>query len=114
MWVVPWIRRLDRAMQFAKTEAPLRELTKLPSEYVHDHLRFTPFAGEPVGWMIEQAGADLFMFSSDYPHPEGTKDPIGRFESTLDVADDGGDGSVLQRQLRGALPRRGAGLSGRP
>jgi hypothetical protein len=27
------------------------------------------------------------MFSSDYPHPEGTKDPIRRFESTLDAAD---------------------------
>ena len=75
-------------MQFAKTEAPLRELTKAPSEYVRDHLRFTPFAGEPVGWMIEQAGAELFMFSSDYPHPEGTKDPIQRFESTMDTSDD--------------------------
>jgi len=84
LWVVPWVRRLDRAMQFAKTEAPLRELTKLPSEYVHDHLRFTPFAGEPVGWMIDQAGTDLFMFSSDYPHPEGTKDPVQRFEATID------------------------------
>ena len=88
MWVVPWVRRLDRAMQFAKTEPPLRELTKLPSEYVHDHLRFTPFAGEPVGWMAEQAGPDLFMFSSDYPHPEGTKDPVDRFESTMDTSDD--------------------------
>ena len=88
MWVVPWVRRLDRAMQFAKTEAPLRELTKAPSDYVRDHLRFTPFAGEPVGWMIEQAGAELFMFSSDYPHPEGTKDPIQRFESTMDTSDD--------------------------
>lgn len=88
MWVVPWIRRLDRAMQFAKTEPPLKELTKLPSEYVREHLRFTPFAGEPVGWMIEQAGDELFLFSSDYPHPEGTKDPIGRFEATMaDVAD---------------------------
>jgi predicted TIM-barrel fold metal-dependent hydrolase len=87
MWVVPWVRRLDRAMQFAKTEAPLRELTRLPSEYVRAHLRFTPFAGEPVGWMIEQAGADLFMFSSDYPHPEGTKDPIQRFESTMELTD---------------------------
>jgi predicted TIM-barrel fold metal-dependent hydrolase len=89
MWVVPWIRRLDRAMQFARSEAPLRELSKLPSEFVQDHLRFTPFAGEPVGWMIEQAGTDLFLFSSDYPHPEGTKDPIERFESTMDgVGDD--------------------------
>jgi hypothetical protein len=23
------------------------------------------------------------MFSSDYPHPEGTDDPIGRFERTF-------------------------------
>ncbi len=86
-WVVAWIRRLDRALQFAKSEAPLRDLTKLPSEYVHDHLRFTPFAGEPVGWMLEQAGSDLFMFSSDYPHPEGTKDPIERFEATMGDVD---------------------------
>jgi uncharacterized protein len=97
LWVVPWLRRLDRAMQFAKTEAPLRELTRQPSEYVHDHLRFTPFAGEPVGWMIEQAGDDLFMFSSDYPHPEGTKDPVARFESTMDTADE----AVLDAFYRG-------------
>jgi predicted TIM-barrel fold metal-dependent hydrolase len=38
--------------------------------------------------MIEQAGAELFMFSSDYPHPEGTKDPIQRFESTMDTGDE--------------------------
>jgi predicted TIM-barrel fold metal-dependent hydrolase len=88
MWVVPWMRRLDRAMQFAKSEPPLRDLQRTPSDYVREHLRFTPFAGEPVGWMIEQCGADTFMFSSDYPHPEGTKDPIQRFEDTMDdVAD---------------------------
>jgi hypothetical protein len=55
-----------------------------PSEYVRRHLKFTPFPGEPVGWMIEQAGAELFMFSSDYPHPEGSTDPIAKFEATLD------------------------------
>ena len=27
--------------------------------------------------------AELFLFSSDYPHPEGTDDPIGRFERTF-------------------------------
>jgi predicted TIM-barrel fold metal-dependent hydrolase len=38
--------------------------------------------------MIEQAGDDLFLFSSDYPHPEGGRDPLGRFESSLsDVSD---------------------------
>ena len=46
-------------------------------------VRFTPFPTEPVGWMIEQAGAELFLFSSDYPHPEGGRDPIARFEASL-------------------------------
>jgi hypothetical protein len=55
---------------------------------VERHLKFTPFAGEPVGWMIEQAGANLFMFSSDYPHPEGTRDPLGRFEAAMEGVSD--------------------------
>jgi hypothetical protein len=33
--------------------------------------------------MIADAGPDLFLFSSDYPHPEGTTDPVGRFERTF-------------------------------
>ena len=96
MWVVAWIRRLDLAMRFARTEVPLRDLRDEPSAYVHRHLRFTPFPGEPVGWMIDEAGADLFMFSSDYPHPEGTRDPIARFEATLDV-----DGETADRFYAG-------------
>ena len=52
-------------------------------EYIRRQVKFTPFPREPVGWMIEQAGAELFLFSTDYPHPEGTRDPIGRFEATL-------------------------------
>ena len=81
LWVAPWLRRLDLAQaSFGRSERVLRELPCRPSQYVRDRLFFTPFPGEPVGWMIEQAGDHLFCFSSDYPHPEGTKDPIGRFE----------------------------------
>ena len=88
-WVVSWLRQLDYGQRaFKRTEEPLRTLELTPSEYVQRHLKFTPFAGEPVGWMIEQAGQDLFMFSSDYPHPEGGKDPLAKFEETLDGVDD--------------------------
>jgi len=84
LWVVPWLRRLDLAQAaFGRSERVLRDLPAHPSEYVQDRLFFTPFPGEPVGWMIEQAGEKLFCFSSDYPHPEGTKDPIGRFDAAL-------------------------------
>jgi predicted TIM-barrel fold metal-dependent hydrolase len=33
--------------------------------------------------MMEQAGSDLFMFSTDYPHPEGGRDPLAKFEEEL-------------------------------
>ncbi len=85
LWVVPWIRRLDLAQaSFGRSEPVLRGLPMRPSEYVTGRLFFTPYPGEPVGWMIEEVGEELFCFSSDYPHPEGTRDPIGRFESTLE------------------------------
>ena len=88
-WVPSWIRHLDCAQRsFRRTEEPLRKLELQPSEYVRKHLKFTPFPGEPVGWMIEQAGEELFMFSSDYPHPEGSTDPIGKFEATLEGTDE--------------------------
>jgi hypothetical protein len=33
--------------------------------------------------MIAQSSAELYLFSSDYPHTEGTRDPIARFERTM-------------------------------
>jgi predicted TIM-barrel fold metal-dependent hydrolase len=87
--VVPWIRRLDLAQDtFSRTEPTLKALPERASEYVHRQLWFTPFPREPVGWMIEQCGDDLFLFSSDYPHPEGTKDPVRLFDETMGGVDD--------------------------
>jgi predicted TIM-barrel fold metal-dependent hydrolase len=97
-WVPSWIRHLDCAQRsFSRTETPLTRLSMKPSEYVRRHLKFTPFPGEPVGWMIEQAGAELFMFSSDFPHPEGSTDPIGKFEASLE----GSEGAALGRFYAG-------------
>jgi predicted TIM-barrel fold metal-dependent hydrolase len=86
LWVVTLLQRLDIAQTtFQKTEPALR-LPLKASDYLRRQVKFTPFPTEPVGWMIEQAGAELFMFSSDYPHPEGGRDPLGRFEATLGTA----------------------------
>ncbi len=89
-WVVSWLRDLEFAQRaFRRNEQPLQDLQLAPSEYVHKHLKFTPFPGEDVGWMIDQAGEDLFMFSTDYPHPEGGRDPLAKFEDTMaDVSED--------------------------
>ena len=44
---------------------------------------FTPFPVENVATLIEQSNPDLYLFSSDYPHVEGGRDPIGKFETHL-------------------------------
>ena len=90
-WVVSWLHHLDYAQRaFRRTEEPLQQLEAKPSDYVRRHLKFTPFPGEPVGWMMEQAGPELFMFSTDYPHPEGGRDPLAKFEETLTEVDTAG------------------------
>ena len=33
--------------------------------------------------LIDTSHPELYLFSSDYPHVEGTTDPIGRFERFL-------------------------------
>jgi predicted TIM-barrel fold metal-dependent hydrolase len=83
LWVATWLKRLDIAQAtFQKTEPALR-LPLRASDYVRRQLKFTPYPTEPVGWLIEQAGEELFLFSSDYPHPEGGRDPLARFEASL-------------------------------
>jgi uncharacterized protein len=83
LWVVSWLQRLDLVQKvFVKAE-PHLDLPLRASEYARRQLRFTPYSQEPVGWMIEQSGPELFLFSSDYPHPEGGRNPIKRFEESL-------------------------------
>ncbi|HVY02500.1 MAG TPA: amidohydrolase family protein [Caulobacterales bacterium] len=83
-WVPEFLRNLDISQKiFKRSDPSVAELPLKASDYVRRALRFTPFPGEDVGRMIKDGGADLFLFSSDYPHPEGTDDPIGRFERTF-------------------------------
>jgi predicted TIM-barrel fold metal-dependent hydrolase len=83
-WVPQFLRTLDMSQKiFKRTDPHVAALSAKASEYIRRQVRFTPFPGEDVGGMIRDAGAELFMFSSDYPHPEGTDDPIGRFERTF-------------------------------
>jgi uncharacterized protein len=88
-WVPDFLRQLDLAHKsFSRTDPYLKQMTMAPSEYLRRAVRFTPFPGEDVGLMIQDAGPELFMFSTDYPHPEGTKDPLGRFERTMTELDE--------------------------
>ena len=83
-WVPGFLRTLDNGVKsFGRNEPMLGELSMEPSEYARRQIRFTPFQFEDAGWLIEQSGPELFMFSSDYPHPEGGRDPLSKFEDSL-------------------------------
>jgi predicted TIM-barrel fold metal-dependent hydrolase len=86
-WVPGFVRNLDHAFDnFRRNEPRVQALSLKPSEFVRRQVKFTPFPFEDAGWLVDQCGEELFLFSSDYPHPEGGRDPIGRFESSFDAA----------------------------
>jgi predicted TIM-barrel fold metal-dependent hydrolase len=79
-WLPSWLKAIDFAARALKRPGPQGSL---PSEVARERLRVSPFAGEPVGWIIENVGPDLLVFASDFPHPEGTSDPIQKLEATM-------------------------------
>ena len=84
IWVPSWMRQMEAAFEaFVRHEERLRHLSLRPSEYVRRQIRFTPYPTEDVGWIIEQAGPEVCMFSSDYPHVEGGRRPLERFRASL-------------------------------
>jgi predicted TIM-barrel fold metal-dependent hydrolase len=83
-WVPSFMQQLESAMvAFARHEERLRQLTLRASDYVRRQVRVTPHPTEDVGWIIDQVGPDVCLFSSDYPHVEGGRHPFERFEESL-------------------------------
>jgi uncharacterized protein len=88
IWVPSWTRQMESAVDaFARHEERLQNLSLRPSEYVRRQVRFTPYPTEDVGWIIRQSGPEVCLFSSDYPHVEGGRRPIERFEASLAASD---------------------------
>lgn len=86
-WVPSWLTRLDWTAKVWRKEPELGALSRTPSEIAVEHLGFTPYVYEDVGALIKASDDRLYLFSSDYPHFEGSKNPIERFETFLDAAD---------------------------
>jgi predicted TIM-barrel fold metal-dependent hydrolase len=83
-WVPAMLRRLDQiASIWRRSEPDLAALTRPPSQQLTEQAAFTPYAFEDVGAMIRDSNPDLYLFSSDYPHIEGGRDPLGRFTTSL-------------------------------
>jgi uncharacterized protein len=83
-WIPSWMRFMDSAAAaFLRNEERLQKLSLKPSEFVQRQVRATPYPHEDVGWIIANSGEDVCLFSSDYPHVEGGRNPLKRFNDSL-------------------------------
>jgi predicted TIM-barrel fold metal-dependent hydrolase len=83
-WLPGWMRNMDSAAHaFVKNEDRLRNLSAKPSEIVRRQVRVTPYPHEDAGWIIRNSGEEVCLFSSDFPHVEGGRNPLKRFGDSL-------------------------------
>ena len=86
-WVPSWMRFMDSAVgAFAKGEERLQRLSARPSEIARRQFRVTPYPHEDTRWIIENTSEDMLLFSSDFPHVEGGRNPLKRFNDALEGA----------------------------
>jgi predicted TIM-barrel fold metal-dependent hydrolase len=83
-WLPGWMRAMDSAAHaFRRNETRLQRLSAQPSEIARRQLRVAPYPHEDTGWIVAQAGEQMALFSSDYPHVEGGRAPLKRFDESL-------------------------------
>jgi len=110
VWLPGYMRQLEAAFEaFARHEERLRQLSLRPADYIRRQVRVTPYPTEPTGWIIEQAGPEVCMFSSDYPHVEGGRNPMKRFRNTTEGL---GDDPLERFYRRNFEDLMGAALAG--
>ncbi len=80
IWVPQHLLMLDGAYDFTRrlNGRPIVELERRPSDYFLEHVRVSSFSYEDPARLQHQAG-DVFMACSDFPHSEGTADPVGDY-----------------------------------
>ncbi|MFI4974717.1 MAG: amidohydrolase family protein [Caulobacterales bacterium] len=83
-WAPSWMRFMDSAAAaFIKNEERLAKLSAKPSEIARRQVRITPYPHEDTGWIIANSGDEMMLFSSDFPHVEGGRNPLKRFNDAL-------------------------------
>jgi uncharacterized protein len=109
-WLVPNVFRMDALATPGVSPLVLDRyrLPMKPSEYVMRNVRITPLPVEhqsPVP--IIEGLPDVAVFSSDYPHMEGSGDPIGHYDTQLAGLTDEQRASFLGDSLAACFARMG-------
>jgi predicted TIM-barrel fold metal-dependent hydrolase len=82
-WLPSLMQFLDSGVAAFGKEERLQKLSGKPSEILRRQFRATPYPHENTRWIIENSGPEMLMFSSDFPHVEGGRNPLKRFNDSL-------------------------------
>ncbi|MGH3249492.1 MAG: amidohydrolase family protein [Trebonia sp.] len=105
-WLKPLFKTVDKAAALGRRGPSIGgQLPDKPSAALAEHLWICPFPEDDVDELIDALGPDHVLFGSDWPHPEGLREP----EDYL-VRLAGRDAAVTRKVLRGNTAR----LLGRP
>jgi hypothetical protein len=80
IWVPQFLLMLDGAFDFTSrlNGRPTTALEHRPSEYLFDRVRISSFSYEDPARLTRHS-RPIYMACSDYPHSEGTADPVGDY-----------------------------------
>jgi len=111
-WVPGMLRRWDHAVAHLAAHAPeVQAFRRRPSEQAREQLAFTPFSFEDVARLVDESADDLYLFSTDYPHLEGGRNPMGRFTKNLEGVSEATREKFFCANFRRVLPAASAGLA---
>ena len=83
-WLPSLMKFMDSGAAAFGKEERLQRLSGTPSEILRRQLRVTPYPHEDTRWIIENTGEEMCLFSSDFPHVEGGRNPLKRFNDALE------------------------------
>jgi predicted TIM-barrel fold metal-dependent hydrolase len=95
-WIGAFLKELDRAASHGGSGIKIGgELTDAPSELFKRHVHVVPYHEDDIVALCELLGRDRVLFGSDWPHPEGLKNPLD-FAHGLRQLDQSGVRSVMR------------------
>ncbi len=82
-WIPSLMQFMDAGAGAFSREDRIQALSAKPSEILKRQFFATPYPHENAGWIIANGCEDICLFSSDYPHIEGGRNPMKRFNESL-------------------------------
>jgi predicted TIM-barrel fold metal-dependent hydrolase len=96
-WVAPLLHDLADTYEKVPTQ-----FAEEPTAAFRRNIYVNPFWEDDMSDLAELVGADHILFGSDYPHPEGLRDPIS-YVDELKALDDEDTAKIMGGNLAGLM-----------